>query len=353
MDVQKIVKRYFLLIFTPLLLFAFQISESPVTIIHTPDSILANPPGKPIYAADNKRYSTCPGIIWAQEDAFLITANYLGQFVGVFQYNEAEHSWSLLHRLKNSDGMQLGKAADVAVTQDGQIVAIANSGANLNVYEVIDRQHCVIHPTPRLLIGELPNQRMHGTTFSSDSKYLVYTTIDDPDQICIYRLDRNADGSLKAVLTQALRNLFHPLKPKSVAFSPDDRYLAFCFSERSQRYMSHKGRLASYRFDSETGRLDPKPLSVTPEGGNANLISPEGLVFANNGSALLVTDQVQNTVTIHSFNPENGTIGNAAVLLKNPEAALNFPHGIALSSDGKRLAVTNLGDDKINLYSVE
>jgi 6-phosphogluconolactonase (cycloisomerase 2 family) len=329
------------------------IVDQPLIVIHTPDSILTAPPGDPIYAADKKRYSTCPGITWAQKDAFLITANYLGKFVGVFEYDEEKKSCRLIHRLGNAEGMQLGRAADVSITKDGKILAVGNSGTRLNIYEIADLSSCKIHPIPKNILGELSHQRMHGVAFSSDSRYLTYTTIDDPDQICIYRLERAEDGSLRFVLTQKLHDLFHPLKPKSLVFSPDDRYVVLCFSERSQKYVSHKGILASYAFDSKTGMMDLKPLSATAEGGGIGLISPEGITFACNGSALLVTDQVLDVVTMHDFNAEKGTIGEAKVLLKNPEAQLSFPHGIAVSSDGRRLAVSNLGDDKINIYAIE
>lgn len=332
----------------------FSVEEAPFMTIHTPDSFLEHPHGTPIPAGNRVRYSTCPGIAWHVNDQFLITANYVSSFVSVFSVNPEERSYALCSRLDNKMGMRLGRAADVSLTKDGNLLAVGNSGDKLNIYRVKEVDSCEIASTPYALLGELPNQRMHGVAFSSDSKYLVYTTIDDPDQICIYRLYQDAKKKgPKFERTQHLQNLCHPLKPKSVAFSSDDRFVAICYSLRSSKTVTHLGRIAIYAFDAQLGKIHPHPISITEPGAYCGIISPENILFSKDNSTLLVTDQVLDRVTAHSVNPSTGQLGDAKVLLENPQAKLSFPHGIALSHDGKYLAVTNLGEDKINLYKVQ
>lgn len=331
----------------------FAVRKEPIATLYTPDSVLQAPPGNPIYAAERSRYSTCPGITWAQQDQFLITANYLGRFVGIFSANLEENLYQFKQRLGNAEGMQLGRAADVSLSQDGRLLAVGNSGTTLNIYSIEDCSSCTLTSQPLCLLGELSSQRMHGVTFSSDSNYLVYTTIDDPDQICIYRVIRKEDGSVRFQLTQHLENLFHPRKPKSIAFSHDNKYAVVCFSERSQQYLTYQGIIVSYAFDAETGTLNPNPVCVTESGAGVGLMSPEGIIFSSDDRTLLVADQILDTVSVHAFDLDSGQIGNSAIALQNPEANLSFPHGLALSSDGSRLAVTNLGEDKINIYSVD
>ena len=41
------------------------------------------------------------------------------------------------------------------------------------------------------------------------------------------------------------------------------------------------------------------------------------------------------------------------VTLSNPKAQISYPHGIALSSDNKFLAVSHYGDDKVTIYLLE
>jgi 6-phosphogluconolactonase (cycloisomerase 2 family) len=67
----------------------------------------------------------------------------------------------------------------------------------------------------------------------------------------------------------------------------------------------------------------------------------------------VVTDQAQEAAMVIAFDAKVGTIGERKVKVANPSAQLSFPHGNAVSPDGRYLAVANYGDDKVTLYDLE
>ena len=50
------------------------------------------------------------------------------------------------------------------------------------------------------------------------------------------------------------------------------------------------------------------------------------------------------------FDPDTGIVTRDIASLSNPEAKLDFPHGVGISPNGKKLAVTNYGSDNVNVY---
>ncbi len=322
----------------------------PWMSITTPASVLRDPPGKPVAAGDRVRYSTCPGLAWFPGDRHLVTANYLGRFLAVYEVDLAARRFRSLQRLDNAVGAALGRAADVTVSRDGRTVAVGNSGDRLNVYAASGDHPPRIEPTPASFLGRLPQQRIHGVAFSADAEFLAYTTIDDADQVVLYRVERDADGGMTYRDVQLLDNPCPPLKPKSIAFSHDGRTAAICYSMRSSRDLEHLGRIVTFAFDADTGRIDPAPRHMTDPGAGLEVASPEGMIFTHDDAALLVTDQVLDRVTAHAFARATTTLGAATVVLENPAAQLSFPHGLAQTSDGRFLAVTSLGEDKITIY---
>ena len=89
---------------------------------------------------------------------------------------------------------------------------------------------------------------------------------------------------------------------------------------------------------------------MTEPGAGLGVVSPEGMVFGHDDATLLVTDQVRDRVTVHGFDRATGQVTAGRVWLENPAAGLAFPHGLAQTADGRYLAVTSLGDDKISLF---
>ncbi|MBS0628289.1 MAG: hypothetical protein JSS09_08770 [Verrucomicrobia bacterium] len=152
-------------------------------------------------------------------------------------------------------------------------------------------------------------------------------------------------------MSQTAQNALEPMAPKGLDFSSDGSYVAICYGNRASSCMSEaSGALIVYKFDKEKGEMDPNPISQI--GISDGLFVPEDLCFYPDDSCILVSNQGNDTITLHDFDYKTGEIKNSCLGLKNPEACLSFPHGLSISPDGKYLAVSNYGDNKITIYEV-
>ncbi len=79
----------------------------------------------------------------------------------------------------------------------------------------------------------------------------------------------------------------------------------------------------------------------------------ESTVFSPDQTSIYATDQQGDKIIRFSFDSLTGELGNSEIVFENPESQLNFPHGLSFSPDGKYLAVSNLGDNKITIYRVD
>ena len=234
-------------------------SDAPWMVIHTPDSVLADPPARAVSAGDRTRYSTCPGLAWVPGDRQLVTSCYLGRYLDIYAVDADRRDARHLRRLDNDAGMQLGRAADVTISADGRTVAVGNSGDRLNVYRMDDSGAQGMDSHPSALLGEHDKQRMHGVAFSADAGVLAYATIDDDDRLVLYRCRPQPEGDRSFTYAQDVPNPCPELKPKSIAFSHDNRHMAVCYSMRSAREVPHLGRIVVFAFDAQAGRVETSP----------------------------------------------------------------------------------------------
>jgi 6-phosphogluconolactonase (cycloisomerase 2 family) len=260
----------------------------------------------------------------------------------IYSFHEVTKQITPVYDLTNKDGLNLRRPESICISKDETLIAIPNMrSGKLQIYGT--KEDTFINPVPRITIK---SRKLHGAGFSPDGKSISFTGFGEPAGVYTASLMRLGE-QLHTSPIQFLLNQYEPLKPKSVAFSPDGRFAAIGYCIQLSREEGPPGRaiLAIYHRDPETGWIDPSPISKVED-----LFSAETVAFYPDGSCIFVVDQLENRITAHVFDKETGELGESWIALENPEAELNFCHGIAITADGKYVAITNYGDDKITVY---
>ena len=324
------------------------VTAAPLAVQYTPDSVLANPEAhSPYFIGGRQRLATCSGVGWFH-DHYIATVNLLGNAIHTYRFDPAACACTPVQTLVDVRG--LARPENLAFSPDGCWLAITNSqdGA-ANVYRVDgDTHHIDVIPAATIQVGADANA--HGVRFSRCGRYLAFTTVDDPGYVRLCRVASDGDGRLEVVPCQDVENRRAPLKAKGVAFSPDGRFVVLCYAVNASRARrSPRGLIAVHRFDDG---IDERVADIYDGGGRLRLDNPDDVIFLPDGAHLVVTDQARDLAAIVRFDPESGALGPWQPTLANPKARLSFPHGLAVSADGRHLAITSYGDDKFTVYGV-
>lgn len=330
------------------------VSQTPIAVAYTPNSILRKkvPFRTPSMPKKKRRYSTCTDVAWINNNSNLAVINYAAEIIHVYAFDRQNLSFTLNQTLSNQNGMQLHEPDKFAFSPNGLYLAVANNKyrkASVNMYQV-DPKTQLINPVPFQVIKH-KSSRFHGVRFSPNSQYMVSTITDGSGRILIHKLNPNPNGTATPVLTQAVKNRYLPLKPKSVNFSSDGSLMIVCYSSTPGRPNSPRhGAVAIYSFNNITGTINTRPLCVLK--GRREIAFTDDVSFSHDAlsSFIVLTSQLNNSVVFYRFNRNLNKISPKFSRFRNPRARLNFPHGLALSTDNKYLAVSNYGDDKVNVY---
>ncbi len=319
------------------------ISNAPITFAYNPKIANSTVTGDILYAGERPRYSATSGVVWVPGDEYLMSVHLFSRTLSIFGFDKTTQKLYPIRCLGKDDGILLNHPENLDISPDGKCLAISQGKGTIALYS-INSETGEVYPRNNFL-RYTNRDWVHGISFSRDGAFLAVTSIGDSSCICIYKLIKG-----KYKIYQVLKNKIRPLEPKGIAFSPDSNFLAACYCQTigTNKTFDPIAQLEIYRFDPNTNLFDTNPISVfTKTPGNM-----ETLKFSPDGSYLLTTDQVLDEVFIHQFNTITGKLLASEIFLKNPEAELNFPHGLAFSNDGKYIAVTNYGDDKITIYEL-
>ena len=171
--------------------------------------------------------------------------------------------------------------------------------------------------------------------------------MDSPGWIRLHEVTEVAPGRFVAAPLQQLQNDLAPLKPKGVDFSPDGRFVVVCYASNVMRKSTGRALLHVYPFHG-AGGLGARPVSS--DGGHLRL--NDDIKFFPDGSHLVASDQASDSALIVGFDTSTGALGKRRMVLENPQALLSFPHGVGISADGRYLAITSYGDDKVTIYAI-
>lgn len=329
---------------------ALSISSKPVATYYTQNSII-NRLSKDYlqYVGTRARFSTCTGVAWFSDSFHLISANLLDNSLQTYRFKPKQKK--LVPRKKFDNSVTLiGWPENLSISKNGTLLAVSNSYTGKVTIYRLDPKTSALSPSPiaQIYAGD---HGLHGVRFSPDGRFLSYVTYDGLGKVRIFRISSTVSGNPAFDLCCTINCTFEGLSPKGLDFSHDMKYMAICFSGKaSSKSSDATGKLAIFNFDREKGIIHSSHICEV--GTNEYLNTPEDVLFSSDDSCLLVSNQGNDTITAHQFDPETCSIRNSHIALKSPEAQLNFPHGISLSPDGKYLAVSNYGDDKICLYSI-
>lgn len=327
---------------------SFYINQKPIITIYTPDSILNQKQNyHQNYAGNKERYATCTGASWFHND-YLATLNLFGNKITIYNFDIQQKKFNLNQEITNRDGASLYNSENLTVSPNGKFLAVCSDAPNpgINIYELNLENH-KLNPTP--IFTTKATKLVHNIRFTSDGKYLGYVTFDDYNAINICEVE-NKNNKFNLKKTYIKKNNFKSMKSKIINFSKDDKFaiIGYSIPVKISQQKDFKTILVSYSFNINDGTLG-KEIS--------KIVLPsrciEDLAFCNNKENFIATDQANNELVIFKFNNQTGIIDKIYNTIKNPDAQLNFPHGITISNNEKFLVVTNYGDDKFNLYEIK
>jgi 6-phosphogluconolactonase (cycloisomerase 2 family) len=346
----KIVFSFFTLVMNNLYGESISISPSPIKVIDFPTDFI-DKNTVPLFSGTRSRLAICSGVSWFHNDEYLAAVGLVNSSLQIYELNSETAVFNSIQSLYQVNGAALSYPVALSIAEDQQLMAITNNKNGTIVFYKLDSLFHTIDPHP-ISAHQFPkDSSFHGVRFSPKENYVAFTSIGTPDGIAIHRFTFDESRGIVLTCTQFFKNPFHPLKPKGIDFSPNGKFVVVCYSNNANPSSNMPcGLLATYRFDLENGMIDPNPISIV--GNEARLSEPEDVVFYPDSTTLFVSNQGNDTVTIHAFDQETGMLGKTIFCLESPEAQLSFPHGLSISSDGKRLAVTQHGSSKIMIYTI-
>lgn len=205
-----------------------------------------------------------------------------------------------------------------------------------------------IAPEPSTTIAGTPRGRPEGVAFSHDGA-LVAVAESEAGRVAIYRRRGGAgvyETTPSAVLEGAASGLAYP---HDVDFSADDRVLVVANREPpSLRFF--------VRRPGSGSAFDPRP-SLTIAGPRSKLRFTDAVAFVPpHGRFVAAASGSKSSVAFHRrrwwstrARPRFAVAPTAR--LRGPAARITFPDGLAFSSDGTLLAVTNHGAHSVTLYA--
>ncbi len=318
------------------------IGPEPIATGSIPNSILANPPLKRIqYSGKDIRYSTCSGVAWCDDNTGLATVNFLSGSVHLFSFDKEKNTLRHLKRYDKSDGLPLDHTGSLIFSNNRKLLSITNMFKNyVSIYQWQGLDG------PLKAIHRLKSIHPHGSQFTPCDNYLAIAEL-RRKAIRIYRIVES-EGGITSKQTQIFFPRVKTYAPKDIAFTRNGKFAIIGVCNVTTSVETEPGAsILSYRFDMETGKLDRKPVDRID-----NLYSIEVLRFLSDSTLALSTDQINDRIYAHEFDPETGKFGKTWIALEPPRAELSFPHGMSISKDDRLLAVTNYGDDRVTIYEI-
>jgi WD domain, G-beta repeat./3-carboxy-cis,cis-muconate lactonizing enzyme. len=238
-------------------------------------------------------------------------------------------------------------AENLTFSPDGTLLALCSDLplAGIRLYTVDPINH-LIDPQPICTIKS--NELIHNVRFSSDGRYIATASFDTKTSLSVYKIITHPTISLQCVYNQA--SPFPRHKSKAINFTRDNKFIIIGYSAplSDNKYSLMKNIVRVYEFNALNGTLGAL-VCHCEESHHGTL---EDIAFLPYDSGIILSDQSNDGLTIYAFDSSTGIIDTQALFIKNPEAQLQFPHGLAVSPHNDFLAVCNYGDDKVTIYAI-
>ncbi len=278
------------------------------------------------------------------KNLFCATYTHNNQVV-IYQLNE--FGKSSVFQVLDDSLLELDLPQHALFSNDGNNLIISNWGSQtFNIFQV--NKEGLFEPKPIGIIyysSDLgcADYRPHGMAFSPNGKYLVVAygaSMLEPRAVALYDIcDLNTKNANFRLISLLKGEEIDAGIPKGVVFSPDGSCVVVTFSMTNS--------LAVYPIDWGNGHIISTPRQIIA-GISTDLLRPEDIKFRSDGDYCAVSNSTGDTVTFYNFDKINNCfVQDAPVyIIKSPQAQLKFPHGLAFSPDGKYLVVSQFGDVK-------
>lgn len=234
-------------------------------------------------------------------------------------------------------GSKLCKPQHALFSPDGHLIIVANwHNRTFTIYRESELGTYLQKPVSVISFPSDNSYRPHGMAYSPMDNYIAITfgaSYNDPRAVALYEMIDEKRLILRDLIQT--KEIDEGI-PKGVAFSPDGTHILVTLSETNS--------VIVYPIDRDERKLITTAQQII-EGSETNLFRPEDIKLTADGDFIAVSNSAIDTITFYRYDREqNLIIDNApALTMKNPEAMLTFPHGLAFSPDGQFLAVTQFG----------
>ncbi|MEO6611104.1 MAG: lactonase family protein [Chitinophagaceae bacterium] len=180
---------------------------------------------------------------------------------------------------------------------------------------------------------------------AAQEQYMIVGTYDSPksEGVYVYRFN-SSDGTAREMSHVNTPN------PSFVAVSPDGRFVYAVHETAPQD--GKGGDVAAFSFNKKTGTLTL--LNKQPSGGD----HPCHVEMDKTGKWLFISNYSSGSLSVLPVNPD-GSLGAPTTIQhsgsgKNPQRQKGpHTHGAIISADNRWLFVTDLGIDKVLVYSFD
>lgn len=302
------------------LVFAFHVVLGDV---YTPIEVVKNPDPSPTLVNSVDFHPIL--------NRFCVTFTHNNRVI-IYQVDE-NGKISIFQKLENPSA-ELSCPQHAVFSKDGKNLIVANwCNQTFNIYRA-DRSGA-FRSNPIAVLNYPPGlqeHRPHGIVVSPDGLYLAVAygaSKTHPKALALYRMDQLGTKQVYFELID-LQNLL--AIPKGVAFTPDGSHLVVTFSDTNS--------LAIYPLDWDKEKIVSVPKQVL----TGKIARPEDVKFSPDGTLCAVSNSSKNRVTFYKFDKELNLFSqNEPLYTIGEDVPLNFPHGLAFSSDGQYLAITQFG----------
>jgi DNA-binding beta-propeller fold protein YncE len=307
---------------------ALHIYANEVLINPTPVTIVTNP--CPLYSLINSVD------FHPKKNLFCVTYTH-GNRVVIYKIDAVGKS-EMVQSLSNPIA-NLSEPQHAAFSPDGKKIVVANwTNQTLTIYQCEENGFfCAIPIAIIPSLSQFTHHRPHGITFSPCGKYLAIAygaTSQCGRAVALFRIKEEGTDIELVDALQGVEEL--PGIPKGITFTPDGNCLLVTFSDTNS--------LVIFDLARQDQTIIPIPKQVI-QGQETKISRPEDVKISPDGNYCAITNSDQHTVTFYPFDKASNRIiqNTPSYVLQNSEARLCFPHGIAFSSDGSFVLITEFG----------
>ena len=183
----------------------------------------------------------------------------------------------------------------------------------------------------------------HDVDFSRDGRFLAVANRTEP-ALTIYRRKRGGVGQFAQSPWSTVRGADSELEHTDGVWfvPPRGRYLAAVNASRSSITFYKSRRGGRKRFDQA-------PAFVL-EGPATELDYPDGMAFSSDGALLAVANHTSGSATVYQRGRGRQLYDDKPVAILSATPPMRYPHSVAFSPDGRYLAASSAGGRQVSMF---